>query len=219
MADDRHLAQKAVDRRPRGGGLGNDQFERDLPTAGVVPRQVDHSHRPSADFAEGRVMGDRLRCHRSLGAAIVAKPDDHIARVGLAVAGDFDRRRRERVAAGAEDRLAVRSKRDVFRRSSRRPSRPRSHLTDLDFRNPFHPHAEKTRTGQNPVARPQTNSIANPPLVDERPVGAAQVAKLAKRRTDFNQKMIARQCRVFRHRTVNASRTSHDKGVVTIENE
>ena len=61
LADDRHLAEEAIDGRARGGRLGDDQLQRDELPGLVVPRLVDDPHRAPAQLAERGVVGDQPR--------------------------------------------------------------------------------------------------------------------------------------------------------------
>ena len=88
LADDRHLALEAIDRRAGGGRLGHDQLEGDHLAGQVVPGLVDHAHRAAAQLAQGRVVGNRLRQARRLGAAGRAPPLDRLARRGTGRPGD-----------------------------------------------------------------------------------------------------------------------------------
>ena len=64
----------------------------------------------------------------------------------------------------------------------------------------------------------QPNPI-HPLVVDERAVGASQVAQLALRRIDLNHEVIARQRHVLRHRAMHEPRPPDDERVVTVEDE
>ena len=107
LADDRHLAEEAIDGRARGGRLGDDQLQRDELPGLVVPRLVDDPHRAPAQLAERGVVGHRLRKHRDLGAAVLAEPLDRLARRRAGGARHIDVGRRRRAAAGTADHRPV----------------------------------------------------------------------------------------------------------------
>ena len=56
-------------------------------------------------------------------------------------------------------------------------------------------------------------------VIDERAVGASQVAQLALGRIDLNHEVIAREGHVLRHRTMHVPRAADDERVVTLEDE
>src|SRR5262249_34697320 len=80
------------------------------------------------------------------------------------------------------------------------------------------PHLEHTLAGRDPIPRVEPHPL-HPPLVDERPVRAPQVAALALRRIDLDQTMIPRQGRIPEHRTMHPPRSTHEEGRMAIEDK
>ena len=186
------------------GGLGDDQLQRDEPAGRDVLGLVDDPHGAPAELADDRVVGDGVGRGDGLTAAEVAEP----GRSPIARPGRVRPRRGRDPAAGAADRGLARVHED-------RGSRPRRRL---DQPRPLDPDGEDALPGRDPVACPQPDPV-DPLVVDERPVGAPQVAQLAPRGHHLDQEVVARQRRVLRHRAMDRPRPPHDERVVAIEDE
>ena len=127
---------------------------------------------------------------------------------GVGVVGDVDARRGLDPAAGAGEDLAAQGQGD---RPVLGPAVPFA-------RDPLDPDLEDALARRDLVAGFEADPL-NLVVVDEGPVGAAEVAKLAAGGVDLDDEMIARERRVFRHRAMDEPRTPHDEGIVAIEDE
>jgi hypothetical protein len=81
------------------------------------------------------------------------------------------------------------------------------------------PHHERAGAGDDRVAVAQEHPLGHPQAVDDRAVGAVEVAEVAGRGVELDEEMVARQHLVVAHRDLRLRRPADHQRLVAIEVE